>query len=560
MSPRSSLWTILLLSVLISFSFSCSGVNNPTSPGLSGQHSVLGECFGVFQIVPSEDLQSAEIVPVRIPQFNVTKWAEIDILEMVWDEMTRNWTLSVRVSNPTPFTGYGVRAIFTELGGKELRWPDGFVWLDLTGSGDERYPFFAVEKSTPGREFVGLHACERDITFHFPEGVDRWIPITFFIDANLGEPRPDPMVEDLDMSYYPPPCQHATVTAHIDDHQSDTSELAVWVDLSEAGGSDVEPLYDDGEHGDGLADDGIFGAEFECGIFGEHYTLTVYARDPDGYTAENDIGYSPILYPPLPPITFETLFQDMFCLLTEERLEIFDDQESWVEFWGEFSPWDMPAPEYDFDKFRVIAVCIGERPDDCYSVEINQIDWSSENCGWAVYYTETEPGENCECNDVVTSPFHIIKVNKTTFDIMFVGLKYTDPCTDPQDPCLDLIPVASGTHGRAISRSTSVIMDKEAWESWWTSSVGQGTPPEIDFETDMLFAVNMGVQNTSGYFPTVDSACADDTDTLEITVGWHIPGENCMVLQVITYPYVVVKSKKVMLPYYWTTYEDIYDC
>jgi hypothetical protein len=559
MSPRSSLWIVFLLSGMIAVSLSCSGVNNPTLPALSEQRSVLGQCFGVFQIIPSEDMQSAEIVPIRVPQLDVTQYAEIDILEMQWDEVQRNWTLSVRVSNPTPFTGYGVRAIFTELGGKELRWPDGFEWLDLSGSGDERYPFFAVEKSTPGREFVGHHACERDITFHFPEGVDKWIPITFFIDANLGEPRPDPMVEDLDMSYYPPPCQHATVTAHIDDHQTDTGYLAVWIDLNLMG-SGVEVMYDDGEHGDGLADDGIFGADFEGGTFGENYTLTVYARDPQGNTGENDIGYSPILYPPLPPITFETLFQGPFCLITEERLEVFSDQDSWLKFWDEFSPWDIPTPLYDFDKYRVIAVCLGEKPNDCYSVEINQVDWSSENCGWAVHYTETEPGENCECDEVLTSPFHLIKVNKAAFDIMFAGLTYEDPCTDPQDPCLDLIPVASGAYGTAIDRSTSVIMDKETWESWWAKSVGQGTAPEIDFETEMLFAVNMGVQNTSGYFATVDSACADDTDMLNITVGYHIPGENCMVLQVITYPYVVVSAKKTTLPYFWTTYEDVYDC
>jgi len=541
---------------------SCSNASAPVVPSEpTGARTSDSTCLGVFQIVPTPDMSSAIVTEVRSAQFNVTKWAKIDILAAVWDDMLRTWTLTVKVTNPTQFTGWGVQAIFTDLGGKEMRWPDGFLWLDLDGSpGPERYPFFAIEKTTVQRAFPGLHYCIQDVTFHFPDGVNKWIPITFFIDANLPGPRPEPMVEDLGIANTPPPCQHATVTAHVQDHQSPSSDLTVWVDLTSIGGSDAEPLYDDGQHGDALPGDGIFGAEFNGGVLGEIYTLTVYARDPESNTAENDVLYSPMEFPPLPPVTFEDLMIGPLCLFTDEHLEIISDQDEWNAFWAEFSPWDMPPPAIDFENKRVIAVCIGSRPDDCYSVEVDNVDWSGENCGWAVNYTETVPGPNCKCNDVVVSPFHLITVNKAGFDIMFKGSVYEDPCSDPQDPCLDLIQIANGTFGTALEKTTTVIKSQADWDTWWAANVGGGGQPVVDFTVDMLFAVTQGWCSTSGYFATVDSACLDDADELEITVGWHIPGENCMVLQVITYPYAVYSAKKIDNPYYWTTYDDIYPC
>jgi len=562
MIRRSNLLLCLVIIACVLLAISCSEGKDPTTPSeLTSVCQTRTYVYGFWKLYPTPDTITTEVVPIRSSQFDVTEWADIKVTNAEWDPVLRNWTVTVEVSNPTQFSGWGVRAVFTDLGGKEIRNPDGYVWMDLDGSpGDERYPFFAIEKETEGRIFEGLHTSTRDMTFHFPNGVDKWLPMSFFVDANIGGPRPDPMVEDLEMAHFPPPCQHATVTAFVDDHQSALDELEVWVDLETAGGNPVEPMYDDGEHGDGLAGDGIYGAEFTDGNFGEFYTFTVYARDPEGNTGENDIQYSPISYPPLPPIMFENLFNDQFCLINEERLEVIGDQASWETFWEEFSPWDMSAPVLDFDNVNVIAVCLGERPDDCYKVEITGVDWSSVNCGWSVKYTETVPGAKCECGDVVTTPFHIVTVNKSAFKIMFEGEIYVDDCTDPSDPCLDLIELMSSPYGKQPLKTTSVIVDQTSWEQWWGESAGSTTAPEVDFETDMVIAVTQGVQNTSGYFATVDSACVDDTDMLEIMVGWHIPGPTCMVLQVITWPYAAYKAKKTEFPYYWTTYDDVYDC
>ena len=567
MSPRNTVSTLLSLMILMLLLVSCSsgsgGSTQSILPDVSSPHaanSSPGACLGAFRIIPADDLSSAEIVPIRSPQFDVTQWAQVEIIDMVWDPVLRNWTLTVQVSNPTKLSAWGVRAIFTDLGGKELRWPDGFTWLDLVEPpGPERYPFFAIEKTTPDRIFEGYHTSTQDLTFHFPYGVEKWIPMEFFLDANLFEPRPDPMVEDMNMGYFPPPCMHATVLATIGDHQSDTGELEVWVDLTSLGGSPQEPMFDDGEHDDWEAGDGIFGAQITDGNFGELYELIVYASDPEANFGENDIFYSPIGYPPLPPIAFETMFQDILCLLEEETLEVIRTQDEWDYFWEIFTPWDMPPPEVDFETKNVIAVCIGTRPDDCYSVEITGINWSSENCGWAVHYTETYPGPDCLCGDMVTSPFHLVTVNKTQFDIMFVGDTWEDPCTGTSDPCLDLFELASGDFSNQPLQTTTVIYDAVELADWWEKNLGSDVP-EVDFDSYMVIAVTMGGQSSSGHYPTIDSACVDLTEMLEITVGWHYPGPGCMTLPVMTAPYSVFTAEKVGNPYFWTTYDDIYEC
>jgi len=548
----------LFLTIAI-FTVGCGDNGSSTSPSTINSNSSQGSsCLGYFKIIPGEDLSSAEILPVRTSQFDVTPWAEISILSAEWDPSARTWTLTVQVTNPTPLTGYGVQAIFTDLGGKEMRWPDGYLWMNIDiDPEDERVPFFAIEKDTLGREFVGLHSSTRDLVFYFPQGVDLWIPISFFLDAHLDEPRPDPMVEDMNMGYTPPPCMHSTVLAKIDDHQSPLEDLTVWVDLSPIGGSETEPMLDDGENDDGLAGDGIFGAQFTGGTFGELYTFTVYASDPEDNTAENDIWFSPIMYPPLPPLDFETLMQDQFCLLTQERLQVIEDQDEWLIFWDEFSVWDMPAPDVDFETKNVIAVCLGQRDNDCYSVNIDTFNYSQINCGVAVGYTETVPEDGCPCAEIITTPFHLVTASKTWFDTIFIGDIFID-C--PADPCLDLFEIRSGTHGSSDVKNTSVIFDQAAWESWWAGSAGGGTPPPVDFETEMVIGANMGTQNSSGHYATVDSACWDDTMQLEITVGWHYPGEGCMVLWVMTNPWICYRTERTLLPYYFTTYDDVYRC
>jgi hypothetical protein len=144
---------------------------------------------------------------------------------------------------------------------------------------------------------------------------------------------------------------------------------------------------------------------------------------------------------------------------------------------------------------------------------------------------------------------------------MFKGGIYEDPCGGVQDPCLDLTELTKGNFGWGDKETMDVIMDQTAWETWWKANVGDSTAPLVDFTTQMLFAVSMGYETSSGFYPTIDSACIiTATDQLEIIVTRHMPGPSCITLPVITHPYAVMSAKKVPNAYYWTVYDDVYDC
>ncbi len=132
------------------------------------------------------------------------------------------------------------------------------------------------------------------------------------------------------------------------------------------------------------------------------------------------------------------------------------------------------------------------------------------------------------------------------------------------NPCLELTKVADGFHSYFYTKTMQIIYDQSTWEAWWVTAQGSVTPqpptPKIDWETNMVIAVTMGDFNSSGYYPTIDWACFDENDELEIHVTWHYPGPGCMVLWVFTQPWLAVSAERHEVSHYWTEEEDIYPC
>lgn len=64
----------------------------------------------------------------------------------------------------------------------------------------------------------------------------------------------------------------------------------------------------------------------------------------------------------------------------------------------------------------VVAIMLGARPDSCYKIDIDRIVNDSYGHGqFDVSYNETVPGNNCACATVITTPYHIIKTEKTGY-------------------------------------------------------------------------------------------------------------------------------------------------
>ena len=200
----------------------------------------------------------------------------------------------------------------------------------------------------------------------------------------------------------------------------------------------------------------------------------------------------------------------------------------------------------------------GSHDNDCEDMSITMYEWDFDGDGT---YDVSGTGSSAGHKYTQVGTYHVmLRVTDDEGD--------TDTLDSPLDivvmediDCLDLFEIGTSTYGKAQSASCTVIKDQATWEAWWASTVNSPpNPPAINWTTEMVIGVTMGQCNTSGFFPTVDSACFDDSDELEITVGRHIPGVGCMVLMVITHPWIAVKVDRYNNPYYFTTYNDVYKC
>ncbi len=558
---RLSLFNLVTVFFLLAMLAGCSGQGDvPSSPenGITPQDE--GDSLPPVHFTMNFDPEDWSVTVhktehQRVGLIDVTPWADIFIYKAQWVPSERNWYVSAQIKNTTQFKGYGVWVVFTELGEKELRDIDGFIYY---GPEEKRVPLIALRKEAPLREFPGYHVEDHTFVIHWPVGVNSWAPVNFYVDASWPKPRNRPMVEDLEQGNFPPPCYHYAIRAHVQDFQSPSADLTVWADISSYGDTDHLDMFDDGEHADDDPDDGIFGGEFDPGsIFGT-YTFTVYARDPEGHGMENDLFFAPIEFPPLPPIQWETIAQGTQSGIHEERFEVIKDESSWGTFWEEhtsniFPP--PPIPEVDFDAHMVAVVMLGMKPNSCYATAITNVDYSSKNCGIMVYYDDLVPDPDCECFDVVNYPFHFITLPQSGWKVGFEGKQVIVDC------CLDWQEVEKGSHCNIEQPGEWVIYNEAALDSFWTQLHGPAAiPPKVDFETEMVLAFTWGNKPSSGYYIELHDLCFNAADELEIDYSRMIPGASCKVLWVITTPYLVVRAERDLSTPVFLGADEVYEC
>jgi len=110
--------------------------------------------------------------------------------------------------------------------------------------------------------------------------------------------------------------------------------------------------------------------------------------------------------------------------------------------------------------------------------------------------------------------------------------------------------IAKGTQSGYNKHDSLVIKDQAEWEKIWslhTSNLDQiPRVPEIDFKTYMVIAIFRGEFRTSGYLTEI-AQINESNDKIEVTVT-ETDEVKGMVLDVLTYPYHIIKVKKSDLP------------
>jgi hypothetical protein len=113
----------------------------------------------------------------------------------------------------------------------------------------------------------------------------------------------------------------------------------------------------------------------------------------------------------------------------EKESLVINDQESFEVFWKDLHSNQDPLPEMpdvDFSESTVITAMMGVQSTGGFSIEITQISRAENVAG--VKITEVEPGSNCGVIQVITAPYHIVKIPKIDANIEFVTNRITKDC------------------------------------------------------------------------------------------------------------------------------------
>ncbi len=91
-------------------------------------------------------------------------------------------------------------------------------------------------------------------------------------------------------------------------------------------------------------------------------------------------------------------------------------ESEWAALWKKHN-YDKPAPAVDFSKEMVVAVFMGSRPTAGFTVEITS---AAERAGKLVIaYRERSPAPGALAAQVLTAPYHIAAVAKSTLPVVF---------------------------------------------------------------------------------------------------------------------------------------------
>ena len=91
-------------------------------------------------------------------------------------------------------------------------------------------------------------------------------------------------------------------------------------------------------------------------------------------------------------------------------------EAEWTKLWQQHSP-DRMRPPMDFSKEMVVGVFMGSRPTAGYNVSI--VSTFSKDGNLLVRYQESMPKQGAIAAQVLTFPYHLVAVPKTTGDVKF---------------------------------------------------------------------------------------------------------------------------------------------
>ncbi len=111
--------------------------------------------------------------------------------------------------------------------------------------------------------------------------------------------------------------------------------------------------------------------------------------------------------------------------------------------------------------------------------------------------------------------------------------------------------VAQGSASGIRTFRVAVVFDDAAWQALWLQHAGTGPAPAVDFSAEMVIGVWLGDRPTSGYRGEVLSLASAQIigapgvgPGVMATLRESEPGYNCVVSQVVTQPFHIVRTAR----------------
>ena len=410
-----------------------------------------------------------------------------------------------------------------------------------------------------------MYTDSRFVYIHWPEGVNNWIPIEFYVSAAWPGERRMPVVENLEIVDQPGYSDMFVIRAYVEDWQDPSDDLTVWADMTPIN-SGVPMMFDDGQHGDDDEGDNVFGGFFiDNATTPADYTLTVYAEDPEGHGFENDIKYAFTGGVPEECFDIEVLAQGAVSQVHEFTQILIEDQAAFEAYWLANFGSLGGLPGVNFASERVVGINMGAKATTGYGLKIDRIcidPWAACLC-MNVDYLRLHPGTGCITNPASTSPYWIGKMQKTVHEVHFYGMDYVYECPD-SGGALNASLLAEGYDGNLVNFGEYYIDNQPDFETFWGDLTGTSAGmPSVDFGTNSILGISMGVQKRGMYFADVRRVLLDTSGPSAVykaRYGFIIPPGECYSTYLPTVPYSVWRIPKPAHPLQFDRYDQYLTC
>jgi PrcB C-terminal len=115
-------------------------------------------------------------------------------------------------------------------------------------------------------------------------------------------------------------------------------------------------------------------------------------------------------------LVFATLAQGAMSTIEEPRQAVVRTAAEWQALWKAHQP-ETPAPAVDFAQSLVVGVFLGSRPSAGFEVEIVAVKTEANRV--VVEYVERRPPRDAFVAQILTSPFHVVRIMRTAASVEF---------------------------------------------------------------------------------------------------------------------------------------------